>query len=60
LELELVDKFCDFTACWGKGDGDKEASRTRVRCAWCKFIELAPILTFRGASLRFIIIIDPP
>src|SRR5580692_2573828 len=36
------------------GDGGRveEASRARVRCAWSKFMELAPILTLRGASLR--------
>ena len=31
----------------------KEASRARVRSAWCKFRELAPFLTKRGASLVF-------
>jgi len=32
--------------------GAEEASRARVRCAWAKFRELAPILTSRGASLK--------
>ena len=35
----------------GAGGGAGEASRARVRCAWAKFRELAPILTSRGASL---------
>ena len=36
----------------GLGGGAEDASRARVRCAWAKFRELAPILTNRGASLR--------
>ena len=30
----------------------EEASRARVRCAWAKFRELAPVLTPRGASIK--------
>ena len=32
--------------------GAEEASRTRVRSAWGKFNELAPVLTKRGVSLK--------
>ena len=35
----------------GFGGGAEEALRARVRCAWGKFRELAPIVTLRGASL---------
>jgi len=36
----------------GSGAGGGEmGSRARVRCAWAKFRELAPVLTSRGASL---------
>ena len=34
------------------GGGAEEATRARVKCAWSKFKELAPILTTRGASLK--------
>jgi hypothetical protein len=50
--LEVVDKFCYLGDMLGKAGGAEEASRTRVKCAWGKFRELAPILTTRGASLR--------
>ena len=30
----------------------EEATRTRIKCAWGKFRELAPILTKRGVSLK--------
>jgi hypothetical protein len=36
----------------GFGGGAGDASRTRVRCGWKKFNELAPVLTLRGASHR--------
>src|SRR5580692_621828 len=36
----------------GDVGGAEEATRARVRCAWTKFMELEPILTLRGASLR--------
>jgi len=36
----------------GVGGGAEDALRARVRCAWAKFRELAPILMSRGASLR--------
>ena len=36
----------------GAGGGAEEASRARVRCAWAKFRELAPVLTSRGASIK--------
>ena len=36
----------------GAGGGAGEAATARVRCAWSKFRELAPVLTSRGASLK--------
>jgi hypothetical protein len=51
-KLECVDKFCYLGDMIGEGGGAEEASRVRVRCAWAKFRELAPILTSRGASLK--------
>jgi hypothetical protein len=51
--VEVVDKFCYLRDMLGKTDGAEEASRTRVKYAWGKFRELAPILTTRGASLKF-------
>jgi len=51
-KLELVSKFCYLGDMLGKVGGAEEASRTRVRCAWGKFTELAPLLTMRGASLK--------
>ena len=36
----------------GCGGGADDAVRTRVKCAWGKFRELAPILTVRGMSLK--------
>ena len=50
--LEIVDRFCYLGDVIGAGGGAEEASRARIRCAWAKFRELAPILTSRGASLR--------
>jgi hypothetical protein len=50
-KLECVERFCYLGDMIGAGGGAKEASRARVRCAWAKFRELAPILTSRGASL---------
>ena len=50
-KLECVDRFCYLGDMIGAGGGAEEASRARVRCAWAKFRELAPILTSRGASL---------
>jgi hypothetical protein len=52
VKLECVDKFCYLGDMLGAGGGVEEASRARVRSAWAKFRELAPILTARGASLR--------
>ena len=34
------------------GGRAEDASRTRVRSAWGKFNELAPVLTKRGVSLK--------
>ena len=50
--LECVGKFCYLGDVLAAGGGAEEASRARVRCAWAKFRELAPILTSRGASLK--------
>ena len=36
----------------GAGGGAEEASRNSVRCAWSKFRELSPLLTFRSALHR--------
>ena len=49
--FDFVNKFCYLGDMIGAGGGAEEASRARVRSAWCKFRELAPILTKRGASL---------
>ena len=49
-KLECVERFCYLGDMIGAGGGAKEASRARVRCAWAKFRELAPILTSRGLS----------
>jgi hypothetical protein len=51
-KLERVNKFCYLGDMIGNGGGAEEATRTRVRCAWGKFTELAPMLTRRGASLK--------
>jgi hypothetical protein len=51
-KLECVDKFRYLGDMIGAGGGAEEASRARVRSAWAKFRELAPILTSRGASLK--------
>ena len=51
-KLEQVNKFCYLGDMIGEGGGAEEASRTRGRCAWGKFTELAPILTRRGVSLK--------
>jgi hypothetical protein len=52
IKLECVTKFCYLGDMVGAGGGAEEASRERVRCAWCKFRELSPILTARRASSR--------
>ena len=50
-KVECVSKFRYLGDMIGSGGGVEEASRARVRSAWAKFNELAPILTMRGASL---------
>ena len=50
--LEGVREFCYLGDMLGAEGGAGAASRNRVRCAWAKFKELAPILTSRGASLK--------
>jgi len=51
-KLECVSKFCYLGDMIGSSGGAEEASKARVRSAWCKFRELTPILTSRGASLK--------
>jgi len=51
-KVECVNKFCYLGDTIGVGGGAKEVVRARVRCAWAKFKELAPVLTSRGASLK--------
>jgi hypothetical protein len=50
--LECVDKFCYLGDMLWRGGGADEAVRARVKSAWGKFMELAPILTVRGLSLK--------
>ena len=47
-----MNKFCYLGDMLGIGGGAEEASRNRVKCAWGKFLDLAPILTTKGASLK--------
>ena len=51
-KLECVSKFCYLGDLIGSGGCAEVASRARVRCAWGKFRELAPILTSKGISLK--------
>jgi hypothetical protein len=51
-KLDCVDRFCYLGDVIGDGGGVEEASIARVRCAWGKFMELAPLLTARRVSLR--------
>ena len=51
-KFECVDKFCYLGDMLSAGGGAEEAAKTRVRSAWGKFNELAPILTKRGASMK--------
>ena len=50
--FEMVDQFCYLGDMIGAGGGATAASRTRVRCGWKKFHELAPVLTLKGASFK--------
>jgi len=50
--LECIDKFCCLGALICAGGEAEETSGARVRCAWVRFKELAPVLTSRGASLK--------
>ena len=45
-------KFCYLGDMSGVIGGAEGAVRTRVRCAWAKFRELAPVVTSGGASLK--------
>jgi len=51
-ELECVNSFCCLGDVIAQGGGVEGATRHRVKCAWGKFRELAPILTSRGAPLK--------
>ena len=51
-QFDCVDRFCYLGDATGDGGGAEEATRARVKCACGKFMELAPILTTRGASLK--------
>lgn len=50
--FERIDKFCYLGDMMEAGGGVGWASRCRVRSAWSKFRELAPLLAKRGASLN--------
>ena len=50
-KLNCVEKFCYLSDIIRAGGGARDASITRVRCAWNKFRELSKTLTTRGASL---------
>ena len=52
-KFELVKRFRYLGDMIGAGGGAEAASRARVRSAWCKFRELSPFLTKRGALLVF-------
>ena len=51
-KMELVERFCYLGDMIGAGGGAEDAVRCRIRCAWGKFNELAPMLTKRGLSLK--------
>jgi len=48
--LSAVSRSCGDLI--GAGGGAEKASKARVRSAWAKFRELAPVLTSRGGSLK--------
>ena len=50
--LESVGKFCYLGNILTADGGADSAVVARVRCAWKKFRELFPILTFKGALLK--------
>lgn len=50
--LERVDKFCYLGDMINSGGGAEAAVTCRMRCAWKKFRELAPILIKKGPSLK--------
>ena len=43
-KVDFGDRFCYLGDMTRDGGGVEEATRTIVRCAWSKFMELAPIL----------------
>ena len=51
-KLHCVDRFCYLGDMIGEGGGIEEATKARVRCVSSKFMELAPLLTSRGVSLK--------
>ena len=50
--MEMVQQIWYLGDMFGAGGGSEEAVRCRIRCAWGKLNELAPMLTKRGLSLR--------
>ena len=50
--LEKVTKFCHLGDIISSNGGAEAAVTARMRCAWRKFRELAPVLTQKGFSLR--------
>lgn len=51
-ELEKVGKFCYLGDVLSEQGGVGEAVRTRVKCAWKKWRELAPLLLMKTAPMR--------
>ena len=49
-KLDVVDSFCYLGDTIGAGGGCDLSVITRIRSAWCKFLELLPILTSRALS----------
>jgi hypothetical protein len=51
-KLDCVDRFCYLGNLIDDVGGVEQAIGIRVRCAWGKFIEFAPIFTARRVSLQ--------
>ena len=51
-KLKMVQQFCYLGDMIGAEGRSEKAVRCRIRCAWCKLNELAPMLTKRGLSLK--------
>ena len=50
--MECVEKFYYLVDMIGARGVAEEAFRSRARCAWVNFKELAPVLASRGACLK--------